>query len=385
MTKDVIYLDNAATTWPKPEEVYRAVDTAMREHGANPGRGVYRMAVEAQRIVDDTRLAVACLFNAPSPDRVVFTLNTTDALCMVLNGLIEPGQRVVTGPYEHNSVMRPLHSLAVAGAKVAMARGTSALALDLNHFEELCRDGVDYVVISHVSNVMGSVSPLSDVSRITHERGGLLIVDAAQSAGELAIDMQDLGIDALAAPGHKGLYGPMGTGILVLAADLPVKPWREGGTGVDSERLEQPSEYPWRLEGGTCNLPGIAGMRAGIEFVTTTGVTAISEHEATLAQVVVDGLRRIAGVHVQCGPAGAQTGVVSFTVDGLDAALLAAILDESAGIAVRSGLHCAPATHRALETFPAGTVRASFGHFNTRQDAEALVATVRDIARSAGF
>jgi selenocysteine lyase/cysteine desulfurase len=232
---------------------------------------------------------------------------------------------------------------------------------------------------------MGSVSPLSDVSRITHERGGLLIVDAAQSAGELAIDMQDLGIDALAAPGHKGLYGPMGTGILVLAADLPVKPWREGGTGVDSERLEQPSEYPWRLEGGTCNLPGIAGMRAGIEFVTTTGVTAISEHEATLAQVVVDGLRRIAGVHVQCGPAGAQTGVVSFTVDGLDAALLAAILDESAGIAVRSGLHCAPATHRALETFPAGTVRASFGHFNTRQDAEALVATVRDIARSAGF
>jgi cysteine desulfurase family protein len=380
---DTIYLDNAATTWPKPEEVYRAVNIVMREHGANPGRGGYRMSVEAQRIVDDARLAVARLFNAPSPNRVVFTLNTTDALCMVLKGLVEPGHRVVTGPYEHNSVMRPLHSLAAAGAKVAVAHGTAALTLDLDHFAELCRDGVDYVVMAHVSNVTGAVAPLEDVSRITHECGGRLILDTAQSAGECEISMQDLGIDALAAPGHKGLYGPMGTGVLVLAGDLPLKPWREGGTGVHSERAEHPVEYPWRLEAGTCNLPGIAGLRAGVRFVTSVGVTAVGEHEAMLARVAVEGLRRIDGVQVLCGPDGPHTGVVSFTIDGVDTALAATMLDESAGIAVRGGLHCSPAAHRALGTFPGGTARASFGHFNTREHAEALVAAVRDVARSA--
>ena len=377
-----IYVDNAATTWPKPEQVYRAVDTAMREHGANPGRGAYRMSVEAQRIVDDARLAVARLFNAPSADRVVFTLNTTDALCMVLKGLIGPGDRVVTGPYEHNSVMRPLHSLGTAGAHVSAARGTAALTLDLDHFAELCDDGVDFVVMSHVSNVTGAVAPLKDVSRITHERGGRLIVDAAQSAGDLEIDMQDVGIDALAAPGHKGLYGPMGIGVLVLATQLPVKPWREGGTGFRSELTEQPAEYPWHLEGGTCNLPGIAGLRAGLSFITGAGVRAMGEHDAALARLAVEGLRRIDGVRVLGGPDGPWTGVVSFTVDGVDGALVAAMLDETAGIAVRSGLHCSPAAHQALGTFPAGTVRASFGHFNTREHAEALVAAVRKVARA---
>jgi cysteine desulfurase family protein len=380
---DTIYLDNAATTWPKPEEVYRAVDTALRDHGANPGRAAHRMSVDAQRVIDATRLAVARLFNAPSPDRVVFTLNTTDALCTVLKGLIEPGHRVVTGPYEHNSVMRPLHSLAATGARVAAARGTATLTLDLDDFEARCRDGVDYVVMSHVSNVTGVVAPLKDVSRIAHERGGRLIVDAAQSAGGLEIDMRDLDIDALAAPGHKGLYGPTGTGVLVLGSDLPVKPFREGGTGFRSELTEQPAEYPWRLEAGTCNLPGIAGLRAGIRFVTSVGVTAVGEHETMLARVAVEGLRRIDGVQVLCGPDGPQTGVVSFTIDGVDTALAATILDESAGIAVRSGLHCSPAAHRTLGTFPGGTARASFGHFNTREHAEAFVAAVRDVARSA--
>jgi len=195
--------------------------------------------------------------------------------------------------------------------------------------------------------------------------------------------MQDLGIDALVAPGHKGLYGPMGTGVLVVAADLPVKTWREGGTGVHSERAEHPTEYPWRLEGDTCNVPGIAGLRGGIRFVTSVGVTAIGEHEAMLARVAVEGLRRIDGVQVLRGPEGPHTGVVSFTIDGVDPALAATMLDESAGIAVRSGLHCAPAAHRAVDTFPAGTVRASFGRFNTREHAEALVSAVREIARTA--
>ena len=378
MTQRTIYLDNAATTWPKPEEVYRAIDAAMREHGANPGRGSYRMSVDAQCIVDEARQEVCHLFNAPAPERVIFTLNCTDALCIALKGLIKPGDRVVTGPYEHNSVVRPLTSLRRSGAHVAVTKPTKAFGIDLGHFRELCRDRVDYVVFSHVSNVTGSVSPIKEIAEITHERGGLLILDAAQSAGDLDIDMQGLGVDVLAAPGHKGLYGPMGTGVLVLSAPLAVKPLREGGTGFASENPEQPEEYPWRLEAGTLNLPGIAGLAAGVRFVKSAGLNAIAEHEAGLATALVDGLRQIQGVTVYCEPT-PRTGVVSFRLVGQEVALIGALLDEEFRIAVRTGLHCAPTTHRGIGTFPGGTVRVSFGQFNTQRHVEELVAAVREL------
>ncbi len=381
MTKGPIYLDNAATTWPKPEEVYHAIDVAMREHGANPGRGSYRMSVDAQRLVDQTRQAVCRLFNAPAPERVIFTLNCTDALCLVLKGLIKSGDRVVTGPFEHNSVMRPLHSLRQLGAQVAVAKSTGMFGIDLDHFRELCRERVDYVVISHVSNVTGCVSPIREIAAITHERGGLLILDAAQSAGDLEIDMQDLGVDVLAAPGHKGLYGPMGTGVLVLSAPLPVQAFREGGTGFQSERPEQPTEYPWRLEAGTINLPGIAGLAAGIRFIGSAGVSANANHEALLAQALVNQLRQIDGVSVFCDSV-PRTGVISFRLDAVDVALTGTILDDSFRIAVRTGLHCAPVTHQAIGTFPEGTVRVSFGRFNTSSDVDALVAAVRRISNT---
>jgi cysteine desulfurase family protein len=371
----VIYLDNAATTWPKPEAVYRAVDAAMREHGANPGRGSYRMSVDAQRIVDETRQGICRLFNAPDPARVIFTLNCTDALCIALKGLIKAGDRVVTGPYEHNSVVRPLSSLRGSGTQVAVARSTNTFGIDLDHFRELCRDRVDYVVVSHVSNVTGSVSPVKEIAEIAHQRGGLLILDAAQSAGDLDIDMQELGVDVLAAPGHKGLYGPMGTGVLVLSAPLPVKALREGGTGFKSEDPEQPEEYPWRLEAGTLNLPGIAGLAAGVRFVESVGVSTIAEHEANLARALANELRKIDGVTVFCEPV-PRTGVVSFRLDTGDVAVAGTILDEAFGIAVRTGLHCAPATHKAIGTFPEGTVRVSFGQFNTQDDVDALVAAI---------
>jgi len=374
----LIYVDNAATTWPKPEAVYRAVDAAMREQGANPGRGSYRMSVDAQRIVDEARLEISRLFNAPASERVIFTLNCTDALCIALHGLIEAGDRVVTGPFEHNSVIRPLHSLEGRGARVVVTRSTETLGLDLDHFRELCRDGVDYVVLSHVSNVMGSVSPIKEVSEITHERGGLLILDAAQSAGGLEIDMKALGIDVLAAPGHKGLYGPMGTGVLVLFAPLPMKPFREGGTGFKSESPTQPEEYPWRLEAGTLNLPGIAGLAAGVRFVRSVGLDAIAKHEASLAGALADELRKIDSVSVFCERV-PRTGVISFRIDAVDVALTGTMLDAAFGIAVRTGLHCAPNTHKAMGTFPDGTVRVSFGQFNTEGDVERLVAAVREV------
>jgi cysteine desulfurase family protein len=374
--KSTIYLDNAATTWPKPEEVYRAVDVVLREYGANPGRGSYRMSVEAQRLTDEARQEVCRLFKAPAPEQVIFTLNCTDALSMVLKGLIKSGDRVVTGPFEHNSVTRPLHSLCRRGVQHAVAKSNATFGVDLDHFRELCGDRVDYVVVSHASNVTGCVLPIKEMAHIAHERGGLLILDAAQSAGDLDIDMHDLGVDVLAAPGHKGLYGPMGTGVLVLSAPLQVQAFREGGTGFRSESPEQPTEYPWRLEAGTVNLPGIAGLAAGIRFVGS--VVANATAPAALAQVLADELRQIDGVRVFCDST-PSTGIVSFRLDAADVALTGMILDESFGIAVRTGLHCAPAAHQAIGTLPEGTVRASFGRFNTCSDVDALLAAVREI------
>ncbi len=378
MKNSIVYLDNAATSWPKPEEVYRAVDTAMREHGANPGRGSYRMSVDAQRLVDETRREVCRLFNGPAPERVVFTLNCTDSLCLALKGLVKPGDRVVTGPFEHNSVMRPLQSLSRDGARVAVVKPTAAFGVDLDHFRELCRDRVDYLVVSHVSNVTGCVAPVEEIAALAHERGALLILDAAQSAGDIDIDMQALGVDVLAAPGHKGLYGPMGTGVLVFAAPLAAKPFREGGTGFQSESLEQPRQYPWRLEAGTINLPGVAGLAAGIRFVASGETRGEAGRPATLARALAGHFRKLGGVSVFGDPE-PRTGVVSFRLDGQDVALTGTILDESFGICVRAGLHCAPAAHRAIGTFPGGTVRASFGRFNSQSDVDALVEAVRQI------
>ncbi|HTO46093.1 MAG TPA: aminotransferase class V-fold PLP-dependent enzyme [Burkholderiales bacterium] len=383
MSAPVVYLDNAATTWPKPEPVYAAMDAAMREHGGNPGRASHRLSVAAQKLVEDARQDVRRVFNAPSAERVVFTLNCTDALCLALKGLIKPGDRVVTGPFEHNSVARPLHSLRRAGAAVTQCQATSGASIDLDHFRDLCRQGVDYVVMSHVSNVTGCMTPVGEIAAIAHERGASFILDAAQSAGSVEIDMVRLGIDALAAPGHKGLCGPMGTGVLVLSANLPVAPFREGGSGIDSASEEHPQRYPWRLEGGTLNVPGIAGLGAGVRFIECAGIRAVGEREAALARALVGGLTPIDGVRIFGSAARPETGVVSFRIDGVDVALTGAILDESYGIAVRTGLHCAPAAHRAIGSFPEGTVRVSLGPFNSEADVAALVSAVRDIA--AGF
>jgi cysteine desulfurase/selenocysteine lyase len=336
------------------------------------------MSVEAQRLTDETRQAVCRLFNAPAPERVIFTLNCTDALSMVLKGLIKPGNRIVTSPFEHNSVTRPLHSLQRRGAQVAAAQSTGTFGIDLDHFRDLCGDRVDYVVVSHASNVTGCVAPIKEMARIAHERGGLLIIDAAQTAGHLDIDMHDLGVDVLAAPGHKGLYGPMGTGVLVLSAPLPVQPFREGGTGFRSESPDQPTEYPWRLEAGTVNLPGIAGLAAGIRFVGSADGNVNASDATMLAQVLADELRQIDGVSVFSDPTPC-TGIVSFRLDAVEVALTGKILDESFGIAVRAGLHCAPVAHQAVGTLPEGTVRASFGRFNTRSDVDELIAAVRQI------
>ncbi len=382
MNEAFVYLDNAATTWPKPEPVYKAVEETMREFGANPGRSSHHMSQQAERILADARHAVARFFNAPSPEHVVFTLNCTDSLNIALKGLIKPGDRVVTGPYEHNSVMRPLRTLQRSGTSVAVARGTGDFQIDLDHFRQLCHAGIDFAVISHASNVTGCLLPVREIAEIVHEQGGILILDAAQSAGVVEVDMERMGIDILAAPGHKGLLGPMGVGILVLGRDISVEPFREGGTGIKSEGDYQPEELPWRLEGGTANLPGIAGLLAGIRFIESVGIDSIAGHEAELARQLVEGLKGVDGVRLFCDPLGPKTGVVSFTLDAMDVALAGTILDQAFKIGVRTGLHCAPAAHQALGTFPTGTLRASFGYFNDQSHVKRLITAVRQLTAS---
>ncbi len=275
MGEEFVYLDNAATTWPKPEAVYEAVNECMRQVGANPGRASHAMSIKAERILQDTRSLLARFFNAPSPEHVVFTFNCTDSLNIALKGLLRAGNRAVTGPYEHNSVTRPLSRLACEGVQVSVARGTETLRVDMDHFRSLCLQGVDVAVVSHASNVTGCVQPVVEMAEAVHAHGGLFVLDAAQTAGTIEIDMAKLGVDVLAAPGHKGLYGPMGVGVLIVGRNVEIGPFREGGTGFRSEDVFQPRDLPWSLEAGTPNLPGIAGLAAGVRYVQSdSGVHA---------------------------------------------------------------------------------------------------------------
>jgi cysteine desulfurase family protein len=373
-----VYIDNACTTCPKPETVYAAVVDAMKI-GASPGRSSHRLSKQADQIVESARVELCRMFNTLSPEHVIFTLNCTDSLNIVLKGILKPGNRVIIGPYEHNSVLRPLRRLQRSGVNLAIARGAGEFGIDCRHFEYLCSQGVDAVVLSHASNVTGAVLPVRDLAEMTHRRGGLVIVDAAQTAGTLPIDMKEMGIDVLAIPGHKGLLGPMGTGALLLGKDIPVLPLREGGTGFKSEGEDQPEEMPWRLESGTPNFPGIAGLLAGIHFVQAEGVDRIARHEAGLARALVAGLGEIDGVCL-LGCREPQTGVVSFLLDACDVGETAKAMDQVYGIGIRAGLHCSPLAHRSIGTFPGGALRASFGYFNTCSHMERLIAAVRDLA-----
>jgi cysteine desulfurase family protein len=373
-----VYIDNACTTWPKPEAVYAAVVDAMKI-GANPGRASHRMSKQAEQIVESARIELCRMFNAPSPEHVIFTLNCTDSLNMTLKGILKPGGQVIVGPYEHNSVLRPLRRLQRSGVNLAIARSAGEFGIDCQHFEYLCSQGVDAAVFAHASNVTGAVLPVRDLAEQVHRRGGLVIVDAAQTAGKLPIDMREMGIDVLAIPGHKGLLGPMGTGALLLGRDLPVLPLREGGTGFKSEGEDQPEELPWRLESGTPNFPGIAGLLAGIRFIQAEGLSRIARHETGLARALVAGLGEIDGVRLLCCQE-PQTGVVSFLLDACHVGETAKAMDQVYGIGIRAGLHCSPLAHRTLGTFPEGALRASFGYFNNYSHVERLIAAVRDLA-----
>lgn len=374
----MIYFDSAATTFRKPPEVERAMTEALRTM-STPGRGGYRAAMRAAETAFACRETLAKVYHAASPEQVVFTSSATHGLNIAIKSLVPQGGRAVISGYEHNAVTRPLRALEarVSVAEAPLFRPETVAEA----FDRLITPGTDAVICSHVSNVFGFVQPVEAVAELCRKRGVPLIIDASQSAGLLPLDLTALGAAFIAMPGHKGLYGPQGTGVLLCGENVPVRTLLEGGTGSLSLQQEMPDFLPDRLEPGTHNMPGIAGLLAGLRFVERKGQGTICGGERRLAQLAAGGLRGLPGVTVYARPDLAdQVGVVSFTTAGRDAESLAAALAER-GIAVRAGLHCAPLAHRTAGTLDTGTVRLSFSAFNTSGEVEAFLRELRRMLR----
>lgn len=371
----MIYLDSAATTMQKPPTVQRAVSHAM-SHMASPGRGGHRPAMEAAETAFACRQAAAELFGLSDPERVVFTFNATHGLNIAIKSLVKPGDTVLISGYEHNAVTRPLYGVEGVTVKVA-ASPLFQPDLIYRRFEEELTPEVTLVVCNHVSNVFGYILPAERIAALCKSRGVPFILDASQSAGTLPVDMESLGTAFIAMPGHKGLYGPQGTGLLLCGAET--RPLLEGGTGSLSALQTMPDFLPDRLEAGTHNIPGIAGLLEGIRFVQKKSLERIMNHERTLAFQVIDKLSRVPGVKVFASQRPIyQAGVLSFTLWGKDCETVAERLGQ-AGIAVRAGLHCAPLAHQSAGTFETGTIRASFSAFNTPAEVERFAYVVEHI------
>lgn len=374
----MIYLDSAATTFQKPRSVVDAMAEAMATM-SSPGRGGYPAAMRAADAAFDCRTELAELYHLQNPEQVAFTLNATHALNIAIKSLVPPGGRAVVSGYEHNAVTRPLEAL---GARVSVAAAPLFRPeAVLEAFDRLVVPGVDAVICSHVSNVFGFVQPVEAIAALCRKRGVPFVIDDSQAAGVLTLDMAALGAAFIAMPGHKGLYGPQGTGVLLCGQDVSTRTLLEGGTGSLSEQQAMPDFLPDRLEAGTHNMPGIAGLLAGVRFVRQLGPEAICAEERQLAALAAEGLRRIPGLRVYALPdMAAQTGVLSVVPEHLDAEALGNALAER-GIAVRAGLHCAPLAHRTAGTLDTGSVRISFSHWNTREEVHCLLAAIGEICQ----
>ena len=377
----MIYLDNAATSFPKPESVYQALDQFARTDLANPGRAGHKMALAAERALDDCRHLLNQLFHGEGPERFIFTLNCTDALNMAFKGVLIEGDHVITSDLEHNSVSRPLRKMELDGRiTLTRVKADSGGTFDPDDIRRAITTRTRLVALTHASNVLGTVQPITEVGAIGREHGLLFLVDAAQSAGVLPIDIQALNIDLLAFPGHKALLGPTGTGALYVGPRAQVRAWREGGTGGDSSSETQPRELPYFLEGGTPNVLGVAGLAAGVKYVQEQGMDRIHAHEVKLTERLWKRLDEMPQYEVfGHRDLARRVGTLSFRTEVLPAPEVGGVLDQAFEVAVRPGLHCAPYIHRSLGTFPEGTVRVSPGPFSTEQDIDHLARALSEI------
>ncbi len=380
-----IYLDNAATSWPKPEAVYEAVDHYQRNLGAPNGRSGYREAVEANRIVERARLGIARLIGATAPKEVIFTASGTDSLNMAIQGIVRPGDHVVTTVCDHNSVLRPLTALKeTANVSVTYVPCDSQGFVSPEDVQKALRPETSLVAVIHGSNVTGAIQPVAEIGAAVNNHPALLLVDAAQTLGHFPIDVDALGIDLLAAPGHKGLMGPLGTGILYICPGVEEKllPFRLGGTGTRSEEDRQPEMLPDKYEPGNHNLPGLAGLAAAVDWLESQSVEQIHAHLATLTVRLLKGLKAIPGVEIAGPPTEARrTSVVSFRIVGYDPQEVASALEATHGVQGRPGLHCAPRMHEALQTLDGGgTMRLSPGWFTTVEDIDRTCEAIATLA-----
>ena len=377
----MIYLDNAATTLKKPPQVGKAVLAALQTLG-NSSRGAHEGALDAAHTVYGARVKVAAFFGCPRPDHVVFTSNVTESLNIALCGLLHEGDHALSTDLEHNSVLRPLYRLkAERGVALDFVPADRRGCVDYEEFEHRLRANTRLIVCTHASNLTGNVVDVARVSQIAHAHGAYLVVDAAQTAGTRALNMDALGADVLCFTGHKGLMGPQGTGGLCIREGVEIAPFKVGGTGVQTYSAAQPEQYPTRLEAGTLNGHGIAGLSAAIDYLNEVGLDAVRKHEAALTRRFYEGARAIDGVTVYGDFSGDHAAIVTLNVRGCDSGEVSDVLSQDYGIATRPGAHCAPRLHEALGTKAQGAVRFSFSWFTTEEEIDAALCALREIAK----
>lgn len=378
----MLYFDNSATTFPKPEIVYNSIMTSMREYGANPGRSGHKLALRASRGIFDTRESLCKLFNIKNPMNIVLTFNATESLNIGIKGVLKPGDHVITTTMEHNSVLRPITYMEKYGIESTIIEADSKGRINPKDIESAIKKNTKLIVTTHVSNLTGTIMPIEDIGIIAKNHGVIYMVDAAQSAGVYDIDIQKLNIDLLAFPGHKGLLGPQGTGGLYVREGLDLEGFMQGGTGSASHSLIQPDIYPDKLESGTTNAPGIIGLGAGINYILEKGIHNIREHEENVTTHFIEEALKIEGLKLY-GPLTKeeQGAVVALNIKDADSSEISYILDQEYDIAVRPGLHCAPLAHRTIGSLEQGAVRFSFGIFNTHDEIEFAIKALKEIAK----
>lgn len=376
----MIYLDNAATSFPKPEIVYEAVLDNMKNYGANPGRSGHKLALEAGRTIYKGRELVCRLFNIDDPMQIIFVSNATDALNLAIKGVLNQGDHVITTSMEHNSVLRPIKAMEANGVENTIVQCDNRGALDPQLIREAIKTNTKLIVTTHASNVTGTIMPIEEIGEIAKEHGILFLVDAAQTAGVYDIDVEKFHIDLLATAGHKGLMGPQGTGILYIKEGVEVRHFKEGGTGSKSQELLQPLMLPDRYESGTPNTPGIAGLAAGIEFILEEGLDKIRKHEEGLTQYFIEGLKKIPEIKIYgVQDAAKQAAVISINIGDEDSSEIGYVLDKVFDIGVRPGLHCAPMAHKTIGTFEQGALRFSIGYFTKKEEINAALEALKNI------
>ena len=382
---DIIYLDNGATSFPKPDEVYQFMDHFYRNFGVNPGRSGYDMCMEAGEVVDDTRKMLTDFFNGSDPNRLCFSHNSTDALNLILFGMLKEGDHALSTTIEHNSVLRPLYHLEkFYGVEVDHIPFDSQGFVDPDDFPKKFKKNTKLVIVNHASNVIGTIQPIKQIGKHCREHSIPFVVDASQSAGKIPVDMEDLLLDIVAFTGHKALLGPTGIGGLYVREGMKIRHTSAGGTGVRSAVKTHLDEYPYRLEYGTTNIVGVAGLYAGLKWVQERGLQNIHAHEMKLTELLRDGLNEIEGVTLYCqDDLSNHIGVLSFNIAGWEALNTGTILDVDYNIACRTGLHCAPLVHEQLGTTKIhGAARFGIGPFNTEEHISFAIQSVREIAES---